>query len=97
MNNYCSKFQQLSSKKKFYSVFKRMRQFFFKYLKNPTMEKEVEVAILVQMELGVERGLVQVLDVDFVQVLQMETMDLVQKAQDLEKFCALIHSDALLL
>ena len=61
------------------------------------MEKEVEVAILVQMELGVERGLVQVLDVDFVQVLQMETMDLVQKAQDLEKFCALIHSDALLL
>ena len=61
------------------------------------MEKEVEVAILVQMELGVERGLVQVLDVDFVQVLQMGTMDLVQKAQDLEKFCALIHSGALLL
>ena len=61
------------------------------------MEKEVEVAILVQMELGVERGLVQVLDVDLVQVLQMGTMDLVQKAQDLEKFCALIHSGALLL
>ena len=53
------------------------------------MEKEVEVAILVQMELGVERGLVQVLDVDLVQVLQ--------KAQDLEKFYALIHSGALLL
>ena len=61
------------------------------------MEKEVEVAILVQMELGVERGLVQVLDVDFVQVLQMGTMDLVQKAQDLQKFCALIHSGASLL
>ena len=61
------------------------------------MEKEVEVAILVQMELGVERGLVQVLDVDLVQVLQMGTMDLVQKAQDLEKFCALIHSGASLL
>ena len=61
------------------------------------MEKEVEVAILVQMELGVERGLVQVLDVDFVQVLQMGTMDLVQKAQDLQKFCALIHSGVLLL
>ena len=61
------------------------------------MEKEVEVAILVQMELGVERGLVQVLDVDLVQVLQMGTMDLVQKAQDLEKFYALIHSGASLL
>ena len=61
------------------------------------MEKEVEVAILVQMELGVERGLVQVLDVDLVQVLQMGTMDLVQKAQDLEKFCGLIHSGASLL
>ena len=61
------------------------------------MEKEVEVAILVQMELGVERGLVQVLDVDLVQVLKMGTMDLVQKAQDLEKFCALIHSGVLLL
>ena len=61
------------------------------------MEKEVEVAILVQMELGVERGLVQVLDVDFVQVLQMGTMDLVQKAHDLEKFYALIHSGASLL
>ena len=61
------------------------------------MEKEVEVAILVQLESGVERGLVQVLDVDFVQVLQMGTMDLVQKAQDLEKFCDLIHSGVLLL
>ena len=61
------------------------------------MEKEVEVAILVQLESGVERGLVQVLDVDLVQVLQMGTMDLVQKAQDLEKSCALIHSGVLLL
>ena len=65
------------------------------------MEKEVEVAILVQLEVGVEKGLVQLgvqaLEMDLVQALQMGTMDLVQKAQDLEKFCALIHSGALFL
>ena len=52
------------------------------------MEKEVEVAILVQLEVGVEKGLVQLgvqaLEMDLVQALQMGTMDLVQKAQDLE-------------